>query len=298
MIIVSSPSKPFEFTSKGTPRRHYIINKYEPEIKALYETIKESSQTDIPVPEDWDERSVQDFVREVVQKIMDMDLPDDIDFFQQGCDRYDHGTERLILLLSNHDGVFLLSSLQATYIRNAIMHAVRQPLSASRIRLPNNFVYANPTISSLSSFVFSLFSSHDQGSGDKRERDAKAMEAMLEKYSADFPVHRAGSGPAAESLDEVVMVSGTSGRLGAHLLAQLLEKSSVKKVYAVNRPSKEDVRERQKKTFENWELNAALLESGKAVLVEADFAKPFFGLSEEMYSEVRLSNSSQLEFAD
>lgn len=263
MIVVSSPSKPFELTSKGTPRRHIIIKNYEPEIQALYDAVKDSSQTDIPAPPEWDRRSVQNFTREVVQKVMDMDLPDDADFFQQGCD-----------------------SLQATYIRNSIIHAIRQAPNSERIRLSNNFVYENPTISSLASSICSLISSDGQGNGDKRERDAKVMEAMVEKFSVDFPMHTPRGAPAARSLDEVVFVSGTSGRLGAHLLAQVLARPSVKRVYAVNRPSKVNMKERQRETFESWELDTGLLESGRVVLVEADFAKAGLGIGEALYNEV------------
>lgn len=120
------------------------------------------------------------------------------------------------------------------------MHALHQPLAeaGSRLRLPNNFVYANPTISALSTFVMSLFRTDVQDSDEKREREAKAMVAMVAEYSTDFPVHSPRGAPAAKTVDEVVLVSGTSGRLGAHLLAQLLARPSVVRVYAVNRPSK------------------------------------------------------------
>lgn len=87
MIIVSRPSKPFEFNSKGGPRRHAIISKYDPEIQALYAAVQESSQADIAAPGEWTEESVVQFVRRVVTKVMGLELEDDMDLFQQGCDR-------------------------------------------------------------------------------------------------------------------------------------------------------------------------------------------------------------------
>lgn len=87
MIIVSIPSKPFEYNSKGNPRRHFMINEYEPEIQALYATIKESTQPDITVPENWDAVSVMEFVRRVVTKVMELEISDDADLFLEGCDR-------------------------------------------------------------------------------------------------------------------------------------------------------------------------------------------------------------------
>lgn len=87
MIIVASPSKPFEYTSKGTPRRHFMTARYDQEIQALYDTVRESAQIDISVPEDWTEEFVLQFVGEVVRKVMKRDVPADADIFQQGCDR-------------------------------------------------------------------------------------------------------------------------------------------------------------------------------------------------------------------
>lgn len=169
------------------------------------------------------------------------------------------------------------------------MHATRQPLAqaGSSARLPYNFVYANPTISALSYFVMSLFGTNvGEDSASQSEREAKGMVSMVEKYSSELPMHNPGGAPAAKTVDEIVLVSGTSGRLGAHLLAQLLARPSVAKVYAVNRPSREGALDRQRSIFENWELDTKLLEGGKMVLLEGDFSKPDFGVGQGVYDEV------------
>lgn len=88
MIIVSKPSKPFEFNSKGGPRRHFLLDKYAPEIQALYATIQKSSQTDVPMPENWTESSIKCFLKDVVTTIMEVNVHDEEDLFQQGCDRH------------------------------------------------------------------------------------------------------------------------------------------------------------------------------------------------------------------
>jgi hypothetical protein len=38
MILTASPSKPFEYTPKGTPRRPVALRLYSSEIEALYRT--------------------------------------------------------------------------------------------------------------------------------------------------------------------------------------------------------------------------------------------------------------------
>lgn len=70
-----------------TARRHVVIKTYAEEIEALYETIKNSSQEDIPPPDSWSDESTKNFVRKVVERVMQLELADNSDFFLEGCDR-------------------------------------------------------------------------------------------------------------------------------------------------------------------------------------------------------------------
>ena len=87
MILVASSSKPFQYTPKGTPRRHVILRAYEHEIESAYAAIEESSQPDIPLPESFDLQSSVAFVRRAIEKVMAVPLQADDDIFQHGCDR-------------------------------------------------------------------------------------------------------------------------------------------------------------------------------------------------------------------
>jgi hypothetical protein len=88
MIIVSSPSKPFTYTAKGTPRRPAIINEYQPEIEVLYATVEETTQAHLPPPTSWNLTDSLDFVRSVINEVMAHSISDADDLFQNGCDRY------------------------------------------------------------------------------------------------------------------------------------------------------------------------------------------------------------------
>ena len=88
MILVASPSKPFTFTAKLTPRRSSVIKHYEPEINALYDAVTESAQTDITRPEDWNLVNTTQFIKAVVIKMMGKSIRDDDNIFQHGADRY------------------------------------------------------------------------------------------------------------------------------------------------------------------------------------------------------------------
>lgn len=87
MILVTSPSKPFVFTAKNTPRRQETLNSYEDEIDALYRSVDTTSQTNIPAPSSWDIDATTDFVRTVVHSVVKHSVTDADDLFQHGCDR-------------------------------------------------------------------------------------------------------------------------------------------------------------------------------------------------------------------
>ena|ERR1700733_8241071 len=88
MVLVASPSKPFTYTAKGTPRRQAILNDYKTEIEALYATVDETAQPQVPLPANWSNSNALEFVRATVSNVMNQDVEDEDDFFQHGCDRY------------------------------------------------------------------------------------------------------------------------------------------------------------------------------------------------------------------
>ena len=87
MIIITSPSKPLKYTPKGTPRRQTILEDYETEINALYDSVEKAARPDELVLTEWTDSSVLDFVRKTVNGIMHDSVTDNADIFQHGCDR-------------------------------------------------------------------------------------------------------------------------------------------------------------------------------------------------------------------
>ncbi|KAH9917020.1 uncharacterized protein B0H18DRAFT_1036256 [Fomitopsis serialis] len=130
MILVAKPSKPFLYTAKHTVRRGAVIKEYEDEIDALYESVESSSQSAVSPPSSWDIPAATGFVRAVVSQVMSRSIPDDGDLFQHGCD-----------------------SLQATYIRNILLRAVRETTKVDTRPVPESFVYDHPSITQLAAFT-------------------------------------------------------------------------------------------------------------------------------------------------
>ena len=121
------------------------------------------------------------------------------------------------------------------------------------------------------------------------------MRALLDRYSVGlerrFPEKaNAANGHANGVTQEVVLVTGTTGRLGCHLLSQLLERPEVVRVYALNRESSgsvEALEKRSREAFKQWCLDESLLSGGRVSFHAVDLAKPEFGLNRALYDEVR-----------
>ena len=193
---------------------------------------------------------------------------------------------RYVYLVSDLRLIHVLQSLQATWIRNSVLHAVRETTKLNTRAIPANFVYQHPTIASIASFILTLTNSERPEDLEHTER-GNAVEAMLQmvvKYSADFPQHISRF---AMPEKEVVLVTGTTGGLGAGLLVTLVQSPGVERVYAVNRRGSQPLAERQKAVLDERGYDGvAILRSPKVVLIETDMDEECFGLSHAAYEEV------------
>jgi hypothetical protein len=205
--------------------------------------------------------TTRQFVRAVVTKVLQRELGEDADIFQHGCD-----------------------SLQATWIRNTLLRAVREAAELDTRQSADNFVYRQPTIGLLSGYIFKLVSG---GSVDaeSNERRIETMIHAVEKYTQNF-------GPLKQRTrlgdEKVVLLTGTTGGLGSNALSVLVHDPNVKKIYALNRKGQTEVKVRQKQALLERGLDDAVfgLDSGKVVLLEGDAALSGLGLSSELLNEV------------
>ncbi|KAJ7103042.1 hypothetical protein B0H15DRAFT_810726 [Mycena belliarum] len=266
MILVADPSKPIELTAKGTPRRQAVLNTYDPEIRSVYAAVEESSQTHLTAPDTYAAQGSLNFVRHVVSKVMREMPGDDDDIFQHGCD-----------------------SLQATWIRNSILHALRKSGRVDMKAVPHNFVYSCPTVRLLADLLTQLAS----GSGSTSSNlvhQAEVMQGMMQKYTQEFPDHHTTS---EAPNTEVVLVTGTTGVFGSQILAHLLVLPEVSLVYALNRPSSgSSMHHRQLTSFDANGIDMHLLESPKLKLLEGDLNLLNFGLPVDNFTDIRKNVTS------
>ncbi|KAK0184796.1 NRPS-like enzyme [Armillaria mellea] len=161
MILVAKPSKPFEFTPKGTLRRNAILKTYEQEIEDLYKTIDGVSQTDVVIPQLWTLKNVMTMIREIVTTVFEKKVGDAENIFAVGGD-----------------------SLTAMSIRNSVLRALRKSkvVSLTAIRaLPPNFVFDLPSITAMSAFIHGIVLG---------AQASPATELPTKSEEADEAVHR------------------------------------------------------------------------------------------------------------
>ncbi|KAF5321072.1 hypothetical protein D9619_000384 [Psilocybe cf. subviscida] len=135
MILVADPLKPFEYTGKGSLRRHATLNKYEKDIQQLYEATEASNSAVIEILTSLKRDAVLSFIRRIVHTILEHEVADEDDIFRVGAD----SLCALSIRISITRGL-LTSGLVAAAITNTI---------------PRDLVYLHPSISNLADFVSS-----------------------------------------------------------------------------------------------------------------------------------------------
>lgn len=103
--------------------------------------------------------------------------------------------------------------------------------------------------------------------------------SLVRKYSHSFvPLHRHHPLPAHDSKKKTVLVTGATGSLGSHIVAEAVTRGY--QVICINRPSVVDVSKRQAAAFERGNLHP---ERSSITIVETDTSKPLLGFTLDEY---------------
>ncbi|KAJ6628492.1 hypothetical protein B0H10DRAFT_2209402 [Mycena sp. CBHHK59/15] len=136
MIVLATPSRPFQVTAKGTPRRQAILEDYAQDIESAYAAF-DNSAAPSAVLRERGEISMHDaleIVRGHVRANVGPSISDHENLFDAGAD-----------------------SLLTARIRRGIMHALGGRLPEAVVQaLPNDVVFTSPTIAQLASFVYGV----------------------------------------------------------------------------------------------------------------------------------------------
>ncbi|TFK81602.1 acetyl-CoA synthetase-like protein [Polyporus arcularius HHB13444] len=263
MILVASPDKPIEYNAKGFPRRTPNLKLYHDEIEALYAEVERSAQSDIVTPSSWDAATARDFVQAVVEKVMQKRVPEHVDLFRNGCD-----------------------SLQATWIRNTILRALREHSVGAAGRLPIHVVFQAPSVMALMKAVLQAL--NPDIVQESPITDVISPEQLIhaaERLSTDLPA-RPSELTHRKLTKDVVLITGTTGGFGCDVLEHLLRDDEIELLYAFNRPGTDGM-EKQRARFAERGLDVELLKMPKFRLVQARLDVPDFGLDIALLDEIR-----------
>ncbi|KAJ3994751.1 putative aminoadipate reductase [Lentinula boryana] len=274
MILVASPNKPLPRAGKGTVMRKAAHNEYENEISQIYDTVADNSL--VEPPSSWQASALKQWLTSQVENLCEKSLNEKDDIF-------DHGFDSLCATI--------LRLRMITVLRGSGDPSLR---AASRV-VSENAVYNHPTIASLTQYLVGL-SAQDSGSHQERSHE-EAIQDMIALYSKglDHPITsnlrlNGGLNSINAPTPAVVLLTGSTGNLGAQILAYLVSSDSVASVYTINRPSNRvSLHQRHQERFQDKTLDDKLLSSKKLVHLEADTSQPKLGLPDDVYEKLRES---------
>lgn len=176
-----------------------------------------------------------------------------------------------------------VDSLQATTVRNVLF----KTLELGDAQLGQNVVYEHPSVRQLASFLLDIGSG--RSNTEQSTGSSARVLAMVDKWSAqlvDRPAHP--KEVINGSTGEVVVLTGATGSLGAHILVQLLRKPEVHKVICLSRAeSDKDSLQRIHDSLSRRLCSIDDKSRDKIVSYAADVNVPNLGLTPEVYDTLR-----------
>ncbi len=267
MILFLDPQERFPVADKGSVKRSPANSMFAKHITQLYTEFDLGTST----PEDAKTRiQSQEQLKALLQSILErfieltLDGKEDVDLTTLGVD-----------------------SVMDSQIRSLIHRSIRMqgPLS-------NTVVFQHPTLNKLTLAVYD----HIRGSsvnGSSNGAAEKQQEAKTRQLLADLRSKLQSRSPdkvdqAKSGEREVIVLTGATGSLGAHILDQLCRKQTVAKIICLNRAA--DHAEAAKRTIESLKARGlAPLSTGQGaqvVSLASDISQPRLGLSQAEFDEI------------
>ena len=143
-----------------------------------------------------------------------------------------------------------------------------------------NLVFDHPTIQQLAEAVRALAALETISA---RRSLAEHITELVEKYSADLPQVKQAQPPQ----NRVVLLTGSTGNIGSHILAALLADEHVLKVYTLDRnvPG-ENPKDRLTAAFKQRGLPVELLADARLIVLGGDLSAEAFGLDKPILEQV------------
>ena len=238
LMVIPNGAAGLEKSSKGTVMRGQAEKRYATEIARAYDSNSDVSANDVfsstetGVADD----EMPNAVSRVIQHVLDTSnlIPEEADLFSFGVD-----------------------SVHCMRIRALLQSKVLPPSGAT---LPLNVVYDCGTVKRLSKYLISI----RKGQEMETEDETQLMRDLVREYSSFNNESVTSSVPACFSTtnsafsSEVVILTGATGALGAHILSLLRTSSHVSEIHCLIRAASP--------TAANERVSKSLLARNKAPL--------------------------------
>ena len=278
LILLTTASKPFLRTPKLSIRRKPTIDLYADEIAQMYDRFSDglegNGNDDLDSLDLCSVSRIQNFLSECVRSETGWDhqLGAEDDLFRLGMD-----------------------SLQVTRVARIIKAALaRQGMQDA---FDARLLYNNSTVKSLSDAIFRNANAVYDTNYMRTTSSQEAIEALIGKYShfetiSTKPRETASKGEVDQSRQLSVILTGSTGSLGSHILLALLAKPQVAHVYCLNRAeaAKVQVRLLAEQGFDTTQI--AEFESRVRFLHSTSLEAPQLGLAS--HADYDLLKSSRI----
>lgn len=216
LTVMPNDAHGLEKSSKGTILRGQAEKRYAPEIARAYDSgPKESANGVLPSTEDQiADEEVPAAVVQVIQRVLDISnpIPAEADLFSFGVD-----------------------SVHCMQIRALLQREILPPSAA---QLPLNVIYDCGTIEDVVTYLISI----RKGRKMETQDETQLMQGLVQEYSnfahesLSFPITASSkSTDTSTSSSQIVVLTGATGALGAHILSLLRSSSLVAEIHCLIR---------------------------------------------------------------
>lgn len=208
--------------------------------------------------------AIKSFVQQILEKFLGVcSINEEQDFFQAGLDS-------------------LKTSQIANYLQVSLgPHLKPEGIFSSRI------VYENPDIHRLSDALYNLLNNSPATNGHNGRRASQReqlMKSLVEKYSSNLPTIPKKLSQRITGDKINVILTGSTGSLGYHILGCLLRDTKIGKIYCLDRSLEAQKRFERKSKIVNGDSDNG--SANKVVWMKVDLADPSFGLPHDMYDHL------------
>jgi thioester reductase-like protein len=240
-------------TDKGTVIRAAFYKKFEALIKSVYEDAERATGGQLQL--DFEELVV--WLKQLTLELLELPaseaarVAEGADFFALGLD-----------------------SLAAYRMYSRIMRTL--DLGARASEVAGNVCFEYPNIKALASYLSALRS----GVAYSKRSETEEMRTLIDRYGVFTAQAVGNAGPP-----RVVLLTGVTGSLGAHVLNTLLRIPTIEKIYCLNRGSDAHARTIESLKARGLDVPAS---GDRVESFSADLTRPGFGLDPQALKHVNL----------